>query len=381
MQFKKKIMKILKDCYISAYRRTHAVQTSRVLFNSFDGRSYSDNPRAISEKMHELYPETEIVWFLKHKSEVVPDYVKVVDPGSIFAYYKTIATAHVVVTNFAFPDVKKGKDQLFIQTWHGDRSFKKIQYDNPHISKDYYRAESEEGFCDLCIAGSDYGERKFRSAFRYKGEILKVGTPRNDRLVYPEPSEIKKIRDALGIENGVKILLYAPTIRKDKLNGIEIGEIDLESTRKKLEEKYNCRWVCLVRAHPGNKYISGVTADQNIIDVSRYEDMADLLLAADMLITDYSSSAGDYALLGRPLVLFQADRDDYVKNERTFYFDVKSSPYYIAENQEELEQLIEGFSDQNIKANCKEILSFYGCCESGKASETVAERIHDRIAG
>ena len=380
MSLKKKFLKTLKNCYISVCRATRGLKAKSVLFTSFDGRSYSDNPRAISEKLHEMYPDTEITWLLRKKSSIVPSYVKVVDQKSMLRYYRAIVTARVVVTNAAFPDVPKGRGQMFIQTWHGDRAFKKIQYDNPYIPEDYFRAESQDGFCDLCVAGSDYGERKFRSAFRYKGEILKAGTPRDDRLVEPDPGEIMRIKASLGIDRATKILLYAPTIRKEHLDGIELRDIDLERTVRKLEEKYACKWQCFVRAHPGNRYVGGIAGKEDIRDVSDYEDMADLLLISDMLITDYSSTAGDYALLNRPLVLFQSDREEYMRNERTFYFDPLLSPYYIAESQEELETVIAGLSEQSVRENCRAILDFYGCCESGNASEAVAGRIHRWIS-
>jgi CDP-glycerol glycerophosphotransferase len=105
--------------------------------------------------------------------------------------------------------------------------------------------------------------------------------------------------------------------------------------------------------------------------------MADLLLVSDALITDFSSSAGDYALLNRPLILFQSDYDEYVEKDRGFYFDMNDSPYFIAKNQEELEVIIAKLTEDKVKENCKEILDFYGTCETGKSSEVIANRIID----
>ena len=372
---KKFLIKVGKHLYIAVLRMQYGIQ-NKVLFISFDGRQYSDNPRAISEKLHEQYPEIQIVWIIRSdKKSFVPEYAQIVDSDNRKNVYKAYATSKVIVSNFSFLNIKKSKKQFFIQTWHGDRAFKKIQYDNPFIAKDFFRPESQPGFCDLCVAGSDYGERKFRSAFKYTGEIIKEGTPRDDRLVNFDMGTISQVKKLLKIPDETKILLYAPTIRKAQKNSMEVKELNITRTLEALEHKYNSSWVCFMRAHPGVKELSGVEYNDKIIDVSGYEDMADLLLVSDMLITDYSSCAGDFALLNRPLVLFHADKEEYISQERTFYFDIQDSPYWVAESQSDLERIIYSFSEQKIKKNCKEILSFYGNAETGNSSEKLASII------
>lgn len=373
------IKRCIKKGLLKAYQIFYGVK-DRVVFISFDGRSYSDNPKAISESLHTIAPDIEIVWALKRgKEQQMPQYAKVITPENYRRYLKTIVTSKCVVTNFAFPVIPKSRKQLFIQTWHGDKAFKKIQYDNPFVEKNFFRAESVEGFCDICVAGSDYGERKFRSAFKYKGEILKVGTPRNDRLVFPNQEEIISFKKKLGINDNTHILMYAPTIRKKELDSMEVREIDFERTLDILEKRDGCEWKCFLRAHPGTHKLTGVEYSERIVDVSDYEEMSDLLLITDFLISDYSSCAGDYALLGRKIVLFQADIEDYLRNERSFYYDIKQSPYYVAESQEELEMIINTHSDEEFKQNCLDVLKFYGDCESGHAAEEVANRIIDWI--
>lgn len=381
MSIKKRIQNIGKNIYVEYVRLRYGIE-NKVLFISFDGRQYSDNPRAVSEKLHELYPEIKIEWLIKDPADkCIPNYVEVKTPKNKWDFYKLYATSKVVLTNFSLPNIKKSSRQFFIQTWHGDRAFKKIQYDNPFIKNDFFRPESQPGFCDLCVAGSDYGEKKFRSAFKYEGEILKVGTPRDDKLVNASSEEIDFLKKKLSVPSDTKILLYAPTIRKNKLDGMEVKDLDVNRTLKKLEEKYQCNWICFMRSHPGVKGLSGVEYNEKVIDVSKYEDMADLLLISDMLITDYSSSAGDYALLGRPLVLFHSDKKEYMENERTFYFPIEESPYYVANNQNELEKIIESFTDFEIQENSMNILDFYGNRESGNASVIISKIINCKISG
>lgn len=376
------IKKALLNGYVRTCRLLRGIDRNKVLFVSFGGKSYSDNPKAVSEALHEIAPELDILWLFQNpesKKGVVPDYVRVASAKSLKQYYREIATCAVMVNNYSFPEIPKGK-QLFIQTWHGDRAFKKVLYDSPFVSERFRVSEARDGYCDLAVAGSDYGERQFRSAFHYTGTVLKIGTPRDDLLISPPQSRISAIKRQLGIPETTNALLYAPTLRrKNQHDGTaqQIQEIDIERTLDSLEQTSGARWVCLMRSHPVVAGLGGYARSSKILDVSSYEDMADLLLISDLLITDYSSSAGDYALLGRPIILFQSDVKEYVEQDRSFYFEMEDSPYYIAHNQAELDDLIQALSRIDFSRNCREILTFYGTNETGRAARTVAELIRD----
>ncbi len=356
-----------------------------VLFESFRGRSYSDNPRAVSEALHRIAPDVGIIWVLNQEDKygVVPPYVKTVRRDSA-EYRKTFSTAAAFVTNEVmeshFP--KRKKKQLFVQTWHGDRAFKKILYD---VWTDQKRPEPiyDELLTDFSLAGSAYGTMQYRSAFHYNGEIVAVGTPRNDCLIIRDENRVREVRDRLGLKEKQRVLLYAPTMRKEnQRTGTDqpIQGIDLRRTLIACENAYGGEWVCLLRAHPIIAGLSGIAADhETIIDATDYPDMADLLLISDCLITDYSSCAGDFALLKRPLFLFQDDIEQYQAKDRAFYFDMNSSPYYAAHSQEELEKLIMSTSSRDAAQNCDRILAFYETTESGHAAEETAKRIADFV--
>jgi CDP-glycerol glycerophosphotransferase len=351
---------------------------NKAVFQSFNGKQYSCNPRAISEELHRRQPDMKIVWLFRNpeeKKKIAPDYVHCLKIGTFKALYENL-TAKFWVDNFEKPlDTIKRKEQVYIQTYHSDRCFKKKLYDSPFITKNTKFIESE--ICDLAISGSDFADKLFKTAFHYTGEIQKYGCPRNDILVRNDSEKAGAIKKQLNIEENTKILLYAPTMRREASNKYALqplGEIDLIATIKALEEKTAKEWVCLVRAHSAVKGLSGIPSDLvKIIDVTTYEDMCDMLLISDFLITDYSSSAGDFALLGRPIILFQADRDDYIKHDRTFYFDMDKSPYKIVQDQHGLVKMIENMDWDIIPQNCKEILSFFGTTETGRASEKVVE--------
>lgn len=378
MSIKKSLSKFYLNNQMKQLRRQYGFQNNKVLFSSYNGRSYSDNPREVSERVHELDPGIQIEWILSETAllEDVPEYVHVVKKEDKEEYFKAIATSKVWVNNAEFPAFPKAEKQKFVQLWHGDRAFKKIMYDSLFVIKEYQ--ESIKGFCDLAAAGSDYGVNQFRSAMRYEGEILLCGTPRDDVLIHPDKKRIAAARERLGLEPETKVLLYAPTLRMHDTQGKkgqQIQDLDLLQTLEELEKKYPAKWVCLLRAHPGIQTLTGFEENIKIKEVSSYPDMTDLLLITDVLITDYSSCAGDFALCNKPVLLYQSDRSDYLEHYRELYFNMNDSPYYVAESQEELNQIIALLNEEDVKENCKKILDFYHTFESGNAGLKVAERI------
>ena len=349
--------------------RVHGVQPRRVFFSSFKGKAYSDSPRFISEALHELRPDLEIVWQLSNPADA-PDYVRAVKPHSLRALTE-LATARCIVDNFNRPiHLLKFPGQLYVQTWHGDRGFKKMLYDmNDGL------AYPDGAQMDLAVSGSRFGTKNFRTAFRYDGEVLQQGMPRNDRLVHPDPAEIARIRQRLNIPENTRVLLYAPTFR-DATSGSDLkAGFDLTRAIARLSRATNQKWLCLTRAHDQNRKITTDAAD--VRDMTDYPEMSDLLLIADMLITDYSSSAGDYVLLHRPVVLYQPDLSSFVQSDRDMYFDMKTCPYVRAESESALYSLLD--RPEALIPSCQQVLDFYGATETGRSTELVAQWISAKI--
>ena len=135
----------------------------------------------------------------------------------------------------------------------------------------------------------------------------------------------------------------------------------------------------MTRAHYLSYGIIDARQDARIRSASDYPEMAELLRAADALITDYSSCAGDYALLRRPIFLYQNDLAEYVENSRRLYFDMEDSPYWVSSTPEEMDALIDAYTPEAARENCDAILAFYGECESGCAAEQIAQYIIDKL--
>ena len=357
------------------------VDPNKVVFCSLQGRGYNDNPRVVSELLHERRPGTDIVWLLKEGAAqrlrgVVPDYVRVVRYRSRKSFEEQ-ATARVWVDNFTKHNMLKplpGK-QYYIQTWHGDRAIKCIGYDVG--TKKLYRVEE---LCDRVLTASRFGEGMFRTAFNYKGEYIRQGSPRNDILVKNDPEDIRRVREKLGIAPGIKLLLYAPTYRENTRVVPKRAQMDLDRTLRCLERATGDAWLCLFRTHYLSAGIDLESVKDRIVDVTGYEEMADLLLAADMVITDYSSCALDFIVRDKPALFFIADWEEYLSTRKA-YFDIRQTPMATASNQDELEALIRGMTPEKARENCAAIRDYFGYYETGKATEAAVEHIIKRLDG
>ena len=113
-----------------------------------------------------------------------------------------------------------------------------------------------------------------------------------------------------------------------------------------------------------------------LIDVTKYPDIQELMLIADIGITDYSSWIYDYVLTRKPGFIFAEDIEEY-NTERGFYYKLETTPFAIARNNEELFDCIMNFDLSIYQNKVDKFLSNKGCIEDGKASYRVVEKIKE----
>ena len=355
------------------------VKRNRVFFLNFYGKSFSDNPKAISEALYDQYGNRfEYIWVVSTENvkKMMPYYVKTCRYNSFrMVYY--MATSKVWISNFCLSKgTYKRKDQYYIQTWHGDRGFKKILMDVPEKHSFIYETEH----VDLMIAGSDFGEKYYyRGGFKYKGDIAKIGCPRNDIFFRNTDKLRDRIREIYSIGKEEKVVMFAPTFRNKYRNKKRLLTIDLEEIRKVLENSTNKKWKVLTRSHVSNsKYGFSTENNDSIISVTDYPDMNELLQITDVLISDYSSSIGDFCLSGRLCVCYQDDIDDYQSTDRALLFDMDNSPFFHFNEPSDLYSFLRNIEKIDVKKNCEEIKRFYGIYEHGNASNEAAMIIYNK---
>ncbi len=364
------------------------INKKKIVFSSFGGKQYSDNPRYISEILHAENPETTIIWIFckpEEKKKNIPVYVRCIRKGSFLEYYH-LATAKLWVMNTNIPKFfYKSKRQVYIQTWHGDRGFKNILYDkkSSHNKQNYLPGDLiEEKYCDMMISASEYGKKRLRSAFHYDGPFIEKGLPRNDQLINSDVKRINEVKASIGIPIDKKVFFYAPTFRSSDISQHklqDISGINFVGILDELEIKYNNKWICMIRAHSAVGGFLMNDESARVIDVTQYDDMNALLLITDFFVTDYSSSAGDYILKKKPLVLYQADRELYTKEDRDFSFDITMSPFIIAKSMDELLGIVSNFDDKSIENNYQALVEFFGIYETGNAGQAIVEYILDHM--
>lgn len=376
--YKTKELRVRIAMLLFSFKR---VDPRKVLFATFNGR-FNDNCLPVAKMLHDIDGSIQIIWGYRDKKYIseFPDYIKPVKYNSL-AYFLEMCTSSSWVYNFAVPQgTIKRKNQFYIQLWHGDRGMKRIANDasksNKHYSDSTFgRKICEKELCDLVYAGSKAFVDVWTRSTGYCGKYKIVGTPRCDCLI-DNSVDAQAIRKSLNIRDDVSVLLYAPTFRDHCSREKVTSDIDLQQVLEILKEKYNREWICLKRSHGGSSLSTmKESSSDRIIDMSTYRDICDLLIISDMLITDYSSSAGDFALTNKPVILYQDDINEYLDKDRSFIWDPKSMPYFVAYNMNELKDLIMGLTDEKIIGNSKKILDFYQTNETGKATLDVVNEI------
>lgn len=357
------------------------IKKNRVTFVSYRGAQYSCNPKAISEYILKNYKDKfEVVWGIDDPSTycgIKGENVTVVKHKSL-KFYKLLCTSRFVITNVDYLSyVRFRKGQYIIQTWHGGGSYKKVGVQTKNIN--WFTAKRRSYFnerTDYFISSSEiFTKDTIKGSFNFKGEILNIGMPRNDILFTNDSIKSAEVKTKLGISLEKHILLYAPTYRQFfKYTNYEIDEKKLKSA---LEKRFGGEWMILYRLHPMLKNTFD-GSKHDVMDVSSYNDMQELLLIADVLITDYSSSMWDFSHTRKPCFLLATDLKSY-KSERDFYTDPHIWPFILAEDNNELAQKIMDYNDESYISDVDAYLKECGNYENGSASKQVAELMISKL--
>ena len=369
------------------------VDDNLIVFETFGGKNYSDSPKYIYEYMLKNYPDYKYVWILKNpsKSEIPGNPLKI-KKGSL-EYYKAYSKAKVWVNNARLPlTLSKKENQKYIQTWHGT-PLKRLANDmkvvrmpgttTPQYKRNFHMETSR---WDYLVSPNHYSSEIFESAFWMDEErVLEIGYPRNDLLVTHANDEefISKIRENVNIPEGKKVLMYAPTWRDDEF--IKKGQylFELKINLENLYESIGDEYVILLRMHYLISNAIDLSGYENFaIDVSDYDDISELYLITDALITDYSSVMFDYGILKRPQFFFAYDIEKYGKDLRGFYLDyandlpgpIFDDPFDLADSLKDIDLIKESYQDK-----IDEFYERFCSLEQGESSKYIGELINKEI--
>lgn len=360
------------------------IRKKRILFSGLTGGKtydYSCNPKYIYEYVKKnARQEYEMVWLVSDVSKyyfLKEQGTKLAKHFSIKAFYYLL-TSKVIVTNGSYaPWVPFRKKQYVINTWHGGGAYKKIENEKPNAN---WATKKRAQFCadniDLFVASCKMQEEQMiRTSYSYKGEVLKVGTPRNDQLVRKNDVLLAtKVKKQFGFDVSDRIVLYAPTYRNADCKVVLDADQIIEQCSKQYGSE-NDKWHFFCKHHRYDTADSPIVVyGKDIMDVADYPDMQELLCAADVLITDYSSCVWDFALLEKPCFLFVPDREQY-ERETGFYVGLDQWPFDKAENMEQLVQLIKCFDNDKQRSRVAEHMKVLGSYETGDSCKVIFDRI------
>lgn len=348
--------------------------------------SYNCHPKAIVDEIIRQELPYEVIWVVRQENidskEAFPKNVKTVLRGSQ-EFYEEAATSKVWIDNsvtFSYLFAKKRKEQVLFQTWHGTFGLKKFD-ETVNNNKYWIKKAYQEGVqTDYCLTNCEFEEELFRSTFWKNAEMLPYGHPRNDILFKSETAEVKQlvsdIRKRYRLGNEDRVLLYAPTFREEQ--NTSLYELPYDEVVKALEKRFGGKWVIMVRFHFMDRKLKSLdSGNPNVINATDYPDIQDLMLLADIGMTDYSSWIYDYFFTKKPGFLYVPDIKEYTKKDREFLFPIETTPFPIAKNPRELCEQIISFDEEKYDIDYKEFYQKMNCYEDGHAAERVVEKLKE----
>ncbi|MCR5684379.1 MAG: bifunctional glycosyltransferase family 2 protein/CDP-glycerol:glycerophosphate glycerophosphotransferase [Lachnospiraceae bacterium] len=359
------------------------LKENTVVFETFMGKSYSDNPKYIYEYLAKNHPgKFELVWAM-NKPKKLPFEGKCIKRLG-FRYWKYMATAKYFVFNSRQPKwFRKRKGMVFLETWHGT-PLKKLAFDMEEVysATPMYKREiyKQSRAWDYLVSANEFSSKVFRSCFLYEKPMLEYGYPRNDILHSPDRDRLdKEFREKLNLPKYKKTILYAPTWRDDEFYSkgkykFEL-KLDLAAMKKALGNDY----VVLLRTHYYIADFIDLTEFEGFAyNFSKYDDIAELYLVSDILITDYSSVFFDYANLRRPMLFYTYDLHKYRDVLRGMYIDIEEElPGPLLYTTKEVISAIKDIENVKTAYVGKYDIFYDKYCawDDGHASENISKKI------
>ncbi|MFS0787785.1 CDP-glycerol glycerophosphotransferase family protein [Shouchella sp. 1P09AA] len=381
---KNKPKSLSRVLYQSWLARKTKIKDHVILYESFLGRNYSDSPKYIYEYLKNQYPNKyKHIWVFNDPSKEEPrDAIKVKRFSFKHMYYMAKAKYHV--NNMRQPKwFIKRPNQVFLATWHGT-PLKKLVFDmndvhsaNPNYKKDFY---DQSRSWDYLVSANHYSTEIFKSAFLFDNKILEYGYPRNDLLYAKNKDELSvAFKKKLQVPTDKKVVLYAPTWRDDEFYKPGQYKFKLQLELNLLKEQLGDEYFFLIRTHyfiADKLDFTGV--EDFVLNVSDYDDITELYLISDVLITDYSSVFFDYANLKRPILFFTYDLEKYRDTLRGFYLDLETeAPGPLLKTTEDVIEALTNLEDtsQKYARIMEDFHNTYCHLDNGEASKNIAEEV------
>lgn len=377
--------------------RIFPIKKGKIVFTTFEGDGgFCCNPRYIAEELlhrQEVHQRNyKLVWLVNHIEHQFPEGIlKVKNTFLNRAYHLVTAQVWVDNSRKAYGTAKR-KKQLYIQTWHAALEFKPVGLFRgklfPKIA--YLISRYDSKLADYVLSNSEWCTKRYPKMLLYNGEVLKTGSPRCDIFTTKRTELYVSIRERYGIPSDAKVVLFAPTFRGGGQQGkrqiySDEPTLDFEVLTDTLHEKFGGTWYVFLRLHPQlAAQMDGIplkNQSEYMVDVSQADDMNELLAAANVFVTDYSSSAFDAINMRIPVFLYADDLEAYEHDRGKLMWDMGKLPFKTAETNATLREIILNFDQKGYEEAVGKFLKEHGVLEDGKSSKRVADVIERFIAG
>lgn len=358
------------------------VDDHKVYFRAFHGKKFSCNPKYLFLYMLEKYGNKyKYVWKLEDDTRSIPG-AKVVKNHTLSSFLEILTSKYIVTNNDFMWWVPLRKNQIMLETWHGGGAYKRVgTYEKWSLTRLWEQKLNAKQVTHYISSSRKFTEVQAPSKWISEDKFINTGMPRNQIFFYPDKMKMlkQKVFEHFGqpFHSDLRIVLYAPTYRG--LTGYKEGGKDIKITPdykallEALGQKYGGRWALFFRSHYFDSSLTEQLPD-SVVDATKYEDMQELLCAADVLVTDFSSSIWDFGLTKKPCFLYAPDLQQYIA-ERGFYTDPFSWPFPMAQSDDELTNNILDFDQATYDKALEKHYSDFGSYENKDACAKVCQAI------
>lgn len=372
------------------YCRKYPINPKKIVFTTIEGTTgFSCNPKYIALEILRRRQDLDLVWLVDDMAKEFPTGIRKVRNTLQNRAYE-LSTAAVWVDNSRKQlECRKRPGQFYLQTWHAGLALKPIGIERGKSFSRiaYLVSKHDSNLIDYALSNSEYYETELMPrGWLYGGDALRLGFPRCDILVNKNDEQRRAIKEKYGIQADEKIVLYAPTFRGGSQNTIraiysnEIG-LDYETVVEKFEMYFGGKWNVFLRLHPQltARKIKSHISDNKIIDVSQQDDMYDLLMCCDALITDYSCVSFDAMYMGIPIFLYVPDLKAYEVERGRLLWNLEDLPFPYALSEEMLYREICNFDDNVYLDKINKFTQMLGLKQPGDSSRLAVDFIESKL--
>jgi CDP-glycerol glycerophosphotransferase len=394
-----------EDCYVQKrlwkarlqsllfyFFRIFPIKRNKIVFTTIEGTTgFSCNPKYIAKELLRREAGCELVWLVNDMSKQFPYGIRKVH-NTLWNRAYELTTAAVWIDNSRKQlEVRKRKKQLYLQTWHANICLKPIGLQRgksfSHIA--YLVSKHDSNFVDYFLSDAEYYEKHILpDGALYNGPALRFGTPRCDILVNERENMHHIIRQRYHLSQETKIVMYAPTFRggsQGTHRSISTSGFapDYDRLLRALEKRFGGSWVVFLRLHPQltARHIQAQVENSNLIDVSRADDMYELLAGCDALVTDYSSVSFDTLVTPIPAFLYVEDYRAYEAERGKLLWNLDELPFPWAMDNDGLETNITAFDEKAYVRGVQRFLDMAKMAELGTASARTVDFIMKWLNG